>query len=256
MFDLKGKVAVVTGASSGLGADAARAYAENGANVALLARRQDRLDSLAKELETTYGVSTLAVACDMTNEDQVKAAIDATVAKFGKVDILLNNAGVAVRGGVHTLSMDDWNKSMDVNVTGIFLACKYAVPHMMEQKYGKIINVSSVNAKIADKGSTFIRHGYNTSKSAVLGLSLGMAASYGEYNITVNSIGPGLFESEMTQDSLFQSEAFLTSYSNQCPLGRPGRQGELNGTILFLSSDASSYVTGQYIIVDGGTTLV
>jgi len=255
MFDLKGKVAVVTGASSGLGADAARGYAEAGAVVALLARRKEKLDLLVEEL-AGKGTKAIAVPCDVTKEDQVKAAIEMVLAEFGRIDILLNNAGIAVRGGVHTLSQEDWDKSMDINVKGIYLVSKYVLPHMIERQYGKIVNISSVNATIADKQDIFIRHGYNASKAAVKGLTLGMAASYGKYNITVNSIGPGLFESEMTQDTLFQSQEFLNGYNGQCPIGRPGRRGELNGTILYFSSEASSYVTGQHIIVDGGTTLV
>ena len=255
MFALKGRVAVVTGASSGLGADAARAYAQQGANVALLARRKDKLEALAKELEQA-GVRAIAVPCDVTDETQVKAAIEAIIKAFGRVDILLNNAGVAVGGGVHTLTEEAWDKSMNVNVKGIFFPCKYVVPHMMEQNYGKIINISSIQAKISEKSDLHIWHGYNTSKSAVLGLSLGMAISYGKYNITVNTVCPGLFESEMTQDKIFKSEEGIAAYSKINPMNRPGGKGELNGTILYLSSDASNYVTGQYICVDGGRSLV
>ena len=133
---------------------------------------------------------------------------------------------------------------------------KYVVPHMIEQKYGKIVNISSVNAVLGDKDDMFISHAYNASKAAVRGLTLGMACSYGKYNITVNAIGPALFESEMTKDSLFKSQEFLNSYMAVCPMGRPSRKGELNGTVLYLSSDASSYVTGQYITVTGGLELV
>lgn len=255
MYSIEGKVAVVTGASSGLGADAARGYADAKANVAILARRVDKLETLAKELKGK-GVDVFVHACDVTDEASVKAAMDAVFDHFGRIDILLNNAGVAVQGGVHNMSVEDWDRSMNTNVRGIFLASKYVVPHMMEAKYGKIVNISSVNAIIADKLDIFIRHSYNASKSAVVGLTKGMAASYGKYNITVNSIGPGLFESEMTQNTLFKSEDFLTSYNAQCPLSRPGKRGELNGAIQFFSSDMSSYITGQYIVVDGGTSIV
>lgn len=255
MYDIKGKVAVVSGASSGLGADAARGYAENGASVALLARREDKLKALADELKR-LGVDVFTHVCDVTDEESVKTAITAVFEHFGRIDILLNNAGIAVRGGVHNLTEEDWNKSMDTNVKGIYLTCKYVVPHMMDQNYGKIVNISSVNSVIADKADMFIRHSYNASKSAVLGLSMGMAASYGKHNITVNSIGPGLFESEMTAGTLFKSDAFLNGYNSQCPIERPGKVGELNGTILYFSSDMSSYVTGQFVVVDGGTSLV
>lgn len=255
LFDLTGKVAVVTGASSGLGALAARAYAEAGADVALLARRIDHLKEVEAAIEA-QGHRALSVECDVTQEEEVKAAIAKVKEEFGRIDILLNNAGIAVRGGVDTMTEADWDRSMDVNVKGIFLVSKYVVPLMKEQKYGKIVNTASVNALIVDKQDMFIRHSYNASKAAVVGLTRAMAGSYGQYGITVNAIGPGLFESEMTRDTLFKSEEFLKGYNHQNPTGRPGREGELNGTILYLSSDASSYVQGQFILVDGGAALV
>lgn len=255
LFDLTGKVAVVTGASSGLGADAARAYAEYGADVALLARRLDRLESLATEIEKT-GRRALAVACDVSDEESVKAAVKQVIDHFGKADILLNNAGVAVPGTVEEIAAGDWDRAMAINVKGMYLMCKYIVPHMRKRKYGKIVNIASINAVIGDKNPQLARHVYNASKAAVRGLTTGMAASYGLDNITVNSIGPGLFESEMTENTLFKHEDFMKLYNMLSPAGRPGRKGELNGTIVYFSSDASSYVTGQHIIVDGGTSIV
>lgn len=255
MFDLNGKIAVVTGASSGLGKDAALAYAKEGANVCVLARRVEKIESLAKEIEE-LGVQSIALKCDVTNEEEVKNAVEKIVDKFGKIDILLNNAGVAVGGGVETLSEEDWNKSMNTNVKGIYLMCKYVIPIMKNQNYGKVVNISSINALLADKADIFIRHSYNASKAAVLGLSKGMAASYARFGITVNSVCPGLFESEMTEDTLFKSKEFLNSYNLLCPASRPAKKGELNGTILYFSSDASSYVTGQHIVVDGGFSIV
>lgn len=255
LFDLTGKVAVVTGASSGLGADAARAYAEYGADVALLARRIDRLESLAAEIEKK-GHKALAVACDVSDEESVKAAVKQVIDRFGKADILLNNAGVAVPGTVEELTAEEWDRAMAVNVKGMYLMCKYVVPHMRKQRYGKIVNITSINAVIGDKNPQLARHVYNASKAAVRGLTTGMAASYGLDNITVNSIGPGLFESEMTENTLFKHDEFMKLYNMLSPAGRPGRKGELNGTILYFSSHASSYVTGQHIIVDGGTSIV
>jgi len=254
-FDLTGKVAVVTGASSGLGADAALAYAKAGADVALLARRAEKLDAVRVEIEKT-GRKAIAQACDVTDEESVKAAISRILEVFGQVDILLNNAGIAVRGGVDSMTVEEWDKSFDTNVKGIFLVSKYVVPHMKEIGYGKIVNIASINAVVADKSDIFIRHSYNSSKAAVVGLTRGMAASYAKYGITVNAIGPALFESEMTSGTLFKSEDFLKGYNYSNPTGRPGNRGELNGTILYLSSDASSYVQGQFIIVDGGSSLV
>jgi gluconate 5-dehydrogenase len=127
---------------------------------------------------------------------------------------------------------------------------------MKAQNYGKIVNIASVNAIVADKNDIFIRHSYNASKAAVLGLTKGMACSYARYNITVNAIGPALFETEMTANTLFKSEQFLAGYNMLNPSSRPGKKGELNGTVLYLSSDASSYVQGQFIVVDGGGSLV
>ncbi|MHC5251668.1 SDR family NAD(P)-dependent oxidoreductase [Listeria kieliensis] len=255
MFDLTGKVAVVTGASSGLGRDAALSYADYGADVALLARRKEKLDEVAREIEAK-GRKAIPIACDVSDEASVKAAVAEVIEHFSKVDILLNNAGIAVAGTVEELSEADWDKSMDINVKGLYLMSKYVVPHMKKQKYGKIVNIASINAIIADKGYDLARHAYNTSKAAVRGLTMGMAATYMEENITVNSIGPGLFESEMTADSLFKHEGFMKLYNGLSPASRPGRKGELNGTIIYLSSDASSYVTSQHIIVDGGFSIV
>lgn len=127
---------------------------------------------------------------------------------------------------------------------------------MMDNNYGRIVNVASINAIMADKEDVFIRHSYNASKAAVLGLTKGMAASYGKYNITTNAIGPGLFESEMTENTLFKSDDFLNLYQGLNPMSRPGKHGELNGTILYFSSDASSYTNGQFIVVDGGMSIV
>ncbi len=255
LFNLTGKVAIVTGASSGLGADAARAYAEYGASVALLARRKDKLDNVVKEIQNNGG-KALAVQCDVANEDSVKAAIDEVMKYFGQIDILLNNAGVATAGSVENMSVEAWDKVMDINVKGIFLMSKYVVPHMRDRKYGKIVNIASINAVIADKDPSLFRHSYNTSKAAVRGLTMGMAASYMQDNITVNSIGPGLFESEMTENTLFKHEPFLRAYNAISPAGRPGKKGELNGTIIYLSSDASSYVTSQHILVEGCISIV
>lgn len=255
LFNLDGKVAIVTGASSGLGFSAAEAFAENGASVALLARRKDKLEKAVEEIKAAGG-NAMAVECDVTDEEEVQKAVDQVVKEFGTVDILLNNAGTAQQGSVETLTVEEWDKSMNVNVKSMFLMSKYVVPHMRKQKYGKIINISSVNAFVADKEDMFVRHVYNASKSAVRGLTLGMAASYAQDNITVNSVGPGLFETEMTEKTLFASKDFLDMYNKLTPASRPGKKGELNGTLLYLASDASSYVTGQYIIVDGGFSLV
>ena len=255
LFNLKGKVAVVTGASSGLGRSAALAYAEYGADVAVLGIDINKLDDVKEEIEKK-GSKAIAIKCDVTNEEEVKSAVNQIIKEFSHIDILLNNAGVAVRGGVETLKEEDWDKSFNVNVKGMYLMSKYIIPGMKERKYGKIVNIASVNAIIADKNDIFIRHSYNASKAAVLGLTTGMACSYAKYGITVNAIGPALFKTGMTENTLFKSEEFLNGYNMLNPSSRPGKEGELNGTVLYLSSDASSYTQGQFIVVDGGGALV
>ena len=255
LFNLKGKVAVVTGASSGLGRSAALAYAEYGADVAVLGIDINKLDDVKEEIEEK-GRKAIAIKCDVTNEEEVKSAVNQIIKEFTHIDILLNNAGVAVPGGVETLKEEDWDKSFNVNVKGMYLVSKYIIPGMKERKYGKIVNIASVNAIIADKNDVFIRHSYNASKAAVLGLTTGMACSYAKYGITVNAIGPALFKTGMTENTLFKSEEFLNGYNMLNPSSRPGKDGELNGTVLYLSSDASSYTQGQFIVVDGGGALV
>ena len=255
LFNLKGKVAVVTGASSGLGKRAAIAYANYGADVVLLARRLEKLEEVKQEI-TKIGRACLTIKCDITKKEEVKEAVNTIINKFGHIDILLNNAGIAIKGGVDNLEESEWDKSFNTNVKGIYLMSKYIVPHMKEKHYGKIVNISSVNAVIADKEDIFIRHSYNASKSAVLGLTKAMACSYAKYGITVNAIGPGLFETEMTENTLFKSDEFLNIYNKLNPSNRPGYKEEVNGTIIYLSSDASSYVQGQFIIIDGGASLV
>lgn len=255
MFGLDNKIAVITGASSGIGYDAALAYAKAGANVAVLARRKEKLDALVKEIEK-LNKKAIAVKCDVTNEENVKEAINTVIDEFGTIDILFNNAGVAKLGTTDTYNTEDWDITVDTNLKGIYLVSKYVVPHMKKQNYGKIVNTSSVNAFVADKPDITSRHAYNASKAGVIGLTRGMAASYGKYGITVNAICLGLFESEMTDHPIFKSQEFADDYKAKCPINRFSNRGELNGTIIYLSSDASSYVTGQYIIVDGGMTLV
>lgn len=255
MFDLTGKVAVVTGASSGLGRDAAVAYAEYGADVALLARRYDRLVELKEKIEKETGRKALAIKCDVTNEDEIKAAVDEILNKFGKIDILLNNAGVNILGDVVNLKSEDWDTVLSTNLRSDFLTSKYVVPHMIERNYGKIVNIASVNAVVADKDEWIQRPAYNASKAGVVGLTMAMSTALAKHGITVNAIGPGLFPTEMTEP-LFALEPFMNAFCQRNPAIRPANPGELNGAVIFLSSDASMYCQGQFIVVDGGDHLV
>lgn len=256
MFKFNDQVVLITGASSGLGADAARAFAAQGAKLVLLARRADRLAKVKAELEKEYKVEVLDIKCDVTDETQNKMAVEKAIAKFGKIDVLLNNAGLAIGGDVVELTSEQWDTIFNVNVKGIANLSKQVIPHMRTQKYGRIINIASINGVIVDKVPSLWRHSYNATKAAVIGLTKAMAASYGVDGITVNAIGPGLFESEMTENTLFKHEQFMQSYNALVPLSRPGARGELNAPLLFFASKEASYVTGQLLLVDGGFSIV
>lgn len=254
LFDLTGKVAVVTGASSGIGVEIAKAFAAQGADVALIARRYERLETLAKEIES-MGRKALAVKCDVTKEEDVTVTVKTILDKFGKIDILLNNAGVVSMGSVEDLEEAEWDRVMDTNVKSIFLMSKPIVKHMKERKYGKIINTASICGLVGSIGRSAPLHAYNASKGAVINLTRGMGASLAQYGITVNAIGPSLFKTEMTESSL-NKEGFVKMFNTICPAGRPGNPGELNGAAIYFASDASSYTTGQTLFIDGGWTSI
>ena len=246
---------MIFGASSGIGAATAVAYAEHGAKVVIVARRLGKLEELKAKIEANGG-EVLAIECDVISEESVKNAVKKIKEVYGKVDILFNNAGIAQRGSVEQLTVDEWDYSMNVNVRSIMLTSKYILPMMKERKFGKIVNTTSINAVLFDKGDELTRHVYNASKAAVIGLTGAMGATYAKHGITVNSVGPGLFETEMTENTLFAHEGFMNAYKMLNPVGRAGNMEEVVGVILFLSSPASNYCVGEYIRVDGGLSRV
>lgn len=252
LFDLTNKVAVVTGASSGLGVQFAKALARQGANVALVARRVDRLNDVRKELED-LGVKSLAVKCDVSNVDEIKSAVKEIVDYFGTIDILVNNAGVGTAEPAETQSDDTWEWVMNVNLNGVYYFAREVGKIMIEKKYGKIINIGSIHSTVAMPGLPI--SAYCTSKGGVEMMTKALANEWAKYNITVNAIGPAYFPSEMTGDIL-KDEGFAQVIKTYCPMGRPGRDGELDGAVIYFASDASSYTTGQLLSVDGGWTAI
>ena len=252
VFNVSGKVAIVTGASSGLGVQFAKVLAEYGANLVLVARRIERMETLAKELEQK-GVRVIPVQCDVTQEEDVKNAVKKAIDAFGRIDILINNAGLGAVSPLEETTREEWDKVHDVNVTGVFLFAKHVVPHMKEKQYGKIINISSMFGHVGNTAITTAA--YHSSKGAVDNLTNALAGEFSKHGITSNAIGPGFFESEMTED-VINDESFLQFIQSRCPMGRTGKEGELDGAMLFLASDASSYVSGVTIYVDGGWTSV
>lgn len=252
MFDLTRKIAVVTGASSGLGVQYAKALAEQGADLAILARRVDRLEAVKNEI-IGMGRKCVAVQCDVTSERDIDMAIHQILQAYGRIDILINNAGTSAIAPAEQMTEADWDKVLDTNLKGVFLVAKHVGGQMIKQNYGKIVNISSIFGAVGN--SMFPVANYHAAKHGVIGLTKALADEWAKYNITVNAIGPGFFESEMTAGAINTPE-FLKYVEVSCPMKRIGKPGELNGALIYLSSDASTYVTGQTIFVDGGWTSI
>ncbi|EGJ99913.1 MULTISPECIES: SDR family NAD(P)-dependent oxidoreductase [Dysgonomonas] len=252
LFNLKGRVAVITGASSGLGKRFARTLAEQGVNVAIIARRIERLEEDAKDLKK-LGVECLPIQCDATKEQEVISSINQAIRHFGKIDILVNNAGIALGGKAEDVSGEDFKKVMDVNVNGVFYFAREAGKNMIDNKYGRIINVSSMYGKVGNKFSACLS--YHTSKGAVENFTRALAAEWAKYNITVNNLAPGFFDSEMT-GGFIHNDHFVNFVKNSTCMERTGRTEELDSALIFLAADESSYITGQSIFVDGGWTAI
>lgn len=248
-MDVTGNVSIVTGASSGLGYQYAKALAENGAKVAVFARRIDKLQALKSEIEANNGVC-LPVACDVTNEEQVIAGVQKTFEEFGKIDILVNNAGAIALMPTTELPLEQWQSVVDVSLTGYFLMARECAKHMIANNYGRIINTGSMFGHIACFNSPILV--YNATKGAIPNLTRGLAQEWAKYNITVNAIGPGMFPSEMS----VIDENTLELLKQRCPIGRPGVIDESCGQLLLFASKNSSYTTGQTIYIDGGYTAV
>lgn len=248
-LDLTGKVAVVTGASSGLGRAYAKALAENGAKVAAMARRTERLEDLKKEIEAAGG-ECLPVTMDVTKESMVIDGVKKVVDHFGTIDILINNAGAIKVVPTVDLALADWQKVVDISLTGYFLMARECGKVMIKNNYGRVINTASMFGLIA--GQHMPNLAYNATKGAVPNFTRSLAQEWAEYNITVNAIAPGMFPSEM----MVMENSTLALLKNRCPIGRPGNVEELLGQMLLFASEASSYTTGQTIAIDGGWTAV
>lgn len=252
MFDLKGRVVVVSGASSGLGKQMALAYADQGADVVITARRLQRLEDLAEEIRGK-GVRCLPVQCDVTNSEQVDAAAKATEEEFGKVDVLVNCAGSAKNAGVLDMTNEEWDFTIDADMTSVFYVTRAFANIMKKNNYGRIINISSMYGLVGNTAIDTVA--YHTSKGGVVNFTKAVAAELAKYNITCNCICPGYFETELTTDTL-NTDEFTAYMQATVPLGRYGNEGELNAGAIFLASEESSYVTGVILPIDGGYTCV
>ena len=247
MFDLKGRVAVVTGASSGLGRQMAIALAKQGADVAVLARRVNKLEDLAQEL-TEIGVKSLAVECDVMDLESIKSAKDKVMEEFGKVDILINSAGGNKGGLIKDMDNDDWNFTVDLDLNSIFRVTKEFVQPMLDANYGRIINIASMYGLL---GTNQGAAAYHAAKGGVVNFTRAAAAEFAPHGVTCNSICPGFFKTELTEESI-DTDDFKQYMNFSVPMGRAGHEGELNVGAIFLASDEASYVTGVNLPIDGG----
>lgn len=250
LFDLTGRAAIVTGGSRGIGKEIAEALAEAGADLMLCARRAEWLEKTVDEFRSK-GFNTEGVACDVSQPDQVQAVVDAAIAKFHRLDILVNNAGVSWGTMPEDMPLEKWRHVIDVNLTGCFLFAQAAGREMLKNERGSIINIASISGITSSPNGPFYA-GYTASKAGLIGLTRELAASWGRKGIRVNAIAPGFFRSRLT-DAVIDIYEGTIRETNAIP--RIGEAGELKGIAVFLASDASSYITGQTIAVDGGMTI-
>ncbi len=252
MFNLKGRVVVVSGASSGLGAQMAEGFAKQGADLVITARRIERLEQLAEKIRK-LGVRCLPIKCDVTNVEDVNNAAKIAEEEYGKIDVLVNCAGSAKNNGVLNMTDEEWQFTIDTDLSSVFYVTRAFANIMKKNNYGRIINIASMYGLVGNTAMDTVA--YHSSKGGVVNFTRAVAAELAKYNITCNAICPGYFATELTEETL-KTEAFTNYMKATVPLGRYGHEGELNAGAIFLASDEASYVTGVILPIDGGYTAV
>ena len=240
----EGRVALVTGASQGIGRACALRLAKDGASVAVAARNLDNLNELVTEI-TDAGGKAAAFALDVGDEEQVKSTVKSAIAQFGKIDILVNNAGITRDQLVMRMKRADWDAVLQTNLTSAYLCIQAVIPSMLKQRWGRIINITSVFGQMGQAGQA----NYSASKAGLIGLSMAIAREVGSRNITSNAVAPGFIETAMTAAL---SEEFKQNAVKQIPLGRVGTSDDVASAVAFLASDEASYITGHILNVNGG----
>lgn len=249
LFDLTGKIALVTGASRGLGKHFALALARAGADVAVTSRTLASLDDTAREI-TTLGRRVLPVELDVRNQASIQAAVAAAHTHFGRIDILINNAGCNIRKPALDVSWEDWNTILDTNLRGPFFVAQAVARYMIGLGRGRIVNIGSVTSVAGYAGLG----PYGASRGGIKQLTMSLAADWGPQGVTVNCLAPGWFKTSQNA-VMYENAEWVRYLSDKIPLRRPGAMEDLTGALLFLASDASAYVTGQTLLVDGGISV-
>ena len=251
-FDLTGQVALVTGCSTGLGVQMAKALANQGANIVALARRKNMVDEVAENIEKEFGVKAIGVSCDITDTAAIDNAITEIIEKFGKIDILINNAGTGAVAPAEDITDEQFENELNIDLAGTFkVARAVAKKSMIPNKYGRIINIASMYGLVGNKIAP--ASPYHAAKDGVVNLTKALACEWGEKGINVNAICPGYFETPLTKETL-DSEYFQNYARTMIPMARYGKEGELDSTAIYLASPMSTYVNGCIIPVDGGYT--
>ena len=251
MFDLSGRVAWVTGGSGGLGSEVALALTDYGAKVVISSRRSEALDTTSKEIEQKTGQKVESMACDVTNEQNVKDSVAKIIDGHGKIDILANFSGMNIPKPAEQYELADWQKIVDANATSVVLCSREVGKEMIKQKRGKIINVSSVRSEYALPVNYL---GYCATKAAVNMITKQLACEWAKYNILVNAVAPTVIETPLTQH-LLKDQKYADTLKARIPLGRWGVPSDIAGASIFLASDASNFITGEIIFIDGGVTI-
>ncbi|MGC2447532.1 MAG: 3-oxoacyl-[acyl-carrier-protein] reductase [Candidatus Sulfotelmatobacter sp.] len=243
-MSLSGRIALITGASQGIGRTCALRLAKEGASVAVAARNQEKLNELVNEI-TAAGGKAAAFPLDVADEEQVKSTVKAAIAQFGKIDVLVNNAGITRDQLVMRMKRADWDAVLQTNLTSAYLCIQQVIPSMLKQRWGRIINVTSVFGQMGQAGQA----NYSASKAGLIGLTMAIAREVGSRNITCNAIAPGFIETAMTE---VLSDEFKQGAVKQIPLGRVGTTADIAGAVAFLASDDAAYITGHVLSVNGG----
>lgn len=251
-FRLDGKVAIVTGGAMGLGQAMATALAQAGADIVIADIQEDVAKATATTIRETEGVQATSLKVDVTNPDDVQKMVDDVVDEFGKIDILINNAGMTINAKAEEMTYEQWNKVINLNLNGVFLVAQAVGRQMIKQGHGNIINTSSMSGLVANKPQE--QCSYNASKAGVIMLTKSLAMEWSKYNIKVNTIAPGYMKTELTKPFFEQGGAMIDDWMGFTPMGRPGLPEELGGIVVYLASEASSFAQGSVFTIDGGYT--